>query len=197
MGLGEGMRPLNDQATDQIPIRLLMSLVIISAIVVLVVVVSGNLRTALAEQNVEAQCRAVEACLSTLAEGGAFRDVDACTSTNGDIRVITLTFPESLVYLCFGGDPDPLENGHYCSDLLEEGAVVCYKVEGGSKHMIWLPQETYRFREGIYVDNRWILSGDGQSLLFTCGGVRTLVFERVQKNHIKYILVHTTDEMNS
>lgn len=194
---GDGMRTSNNHAADQLPIRLMMSLAIIAAIVVLIVGASGALRTFLAEQQTEAQCRQLEACLSTLAESGAFRDVDACHTAEGAIRVMTLSLPDSLVYLCFGGDPDPLDTGLYSSELVEDGAVIFYKVQGGSKQVIWLPEETYKFREGAFVDHRWVIHGEGQSFIIRQGGTLTLVFERVQKNHMKYILIHTIDEMNS
>lgn len=191
------MSTWNNQAADQLPIRLLMSLVIVVTIIVIVVSASGTLRSFLAEQNVETQCRKLEACLSGLAESGAFRDVDACNTAEGTMRVMTFSLPESLEYLSFGGDPDPLNTGLYGSEIVQDGAVIFYKVQGGNKHVIWLPKETYKFRRGVYVDHQWVICDEVQSFVIHQGGSITLVFERVQKNHMKYILIHTTDEIIS
>jgi hypothetical protein len=190
------MSQRNNDAVDQLPIRLMMSLAIIAAIVVLVVSASGTLRTFFAEQQVESQCRLLEASLSTMAESGAVRDVDDLNAAEGTKRVQTFTLPESLVYLSFGGDPDPSNTGSFSSKLVEDGAVIFYKVQGGSRQIIWLPKETYKFREGTFVDDYWRITGEGKSFLIHTGGTVTLVFERVQKNHMTYILVHTTDDID-
>jgi hypothetical protein len=190
------MKNRNSAAIDQLPIRLIMSLAIIAAIILLIVSASGPLRTFLAEQEVESQCRLLESSLSTLAESGAFRDVDDLNGAEGTKRVQTFTLPKSLVYLSFGGDPDPSNTGLFTSELLEDGAVICYKVQGGSKQVIWLPKETHKFREGAFVDDHWVIHGDGHSFIIRTGGILTLLFERVEKNHKSYILIHTTDEMN-
>lgn len=189
------MRNSTNDAADQLPVRLMLSLALIAAIVVLLVFASGTLQTFLAEQQVETQCRLLESSLLTLVESGAFRDVDAQNTTEGTKRVQTFTFPDSLVYLSFGGDPDPSNTGLFTSELLEDGAVICYKVQGGGKQVIWLPRGTCKFREGVFIENRWVIHGTGQSVIIRTGGTITLVFERVEKNHNGYILVHTTDEI--
>jgi len=186
----------DNDAVDQLPIRLMMSLAIIAVILVLVACASGALRTFLAEQQVESQCRQLEASLSTLTESGAVRDVDDLNAAEGTKRVHTISLPDSLIYLSFGGDPDPSNTGWYSSELVEDGAVIFYKVNGGSKQVIWLPKETYQFREGTFINDHWTIDGDGQSLIICTGGTLTLVFERVQKNHKSYILVHNTDDID-
>lgn len=190
------MTKWDNDAADQLPIRLMMSLAIIAAILVLVAAASSSLRTFFAEQQVESQCRLLEASLSTLTESGAVRDVDDLNAAEGTKRVHTISLPDSLIYLSFGGDPDPSDTGWYSSELVEDGAVIFYKVQGGSKQVIWLPKETYKFREGTFIDDHWMIHGDGQSFIIYTGGTLTLVFERVQKNHKSYILVHNTDDID-
>jgi hypothetical protein len=190
------MTKLDNDAVDQLPIRLVMSLAIIAAILFLVACASSTLRTSLAEQQVESQCRKLEASLSTMTESGAVRDVDDSNAAEGTKRVQTIILPDSLIYLSFGGDPDPSNTGVFCSELVEDGAVIFYRVQGGSKQVIWLPMETYKFREGVFVDDHWTMDGEGQSLVINKGGTVTLIFERVQKNHKSYILVHNTDDID-
>jgi type II secretory pathway pseudopilin PulG len=192
---GFPLQQMNNEAVEMLPIRLIISLAIIAAIAVLIVVASGNLRTILAEQEVEQQCRLLESSLSTMAGTGGFRDVDVFSAPEGSKRIQTFSLPDSLMYLSFGGDPDPSNTGVLTSGLTEDGAVIFYQVQGGSKKVIWLPKETYKFREGTYVDNTWVIQGDGQSYIIRGGGTTTLVFERVQKNHQVYILIHGNDEI--
>lgn len=191
------MTKWDNDAVEQLPVRLMMSLAIIAAILILVAYSSGSLRTFLAEQQIESQCRLLEASLSTLTESGAVRDVDDLNAAEGTKRVHTISLPDSLVYLSFGGDPDPSDTGWYTSELVEDGAVIFYKIQGGSKQVIWLPKETYKFREGTFINDHWTIDGAGQSFIIHTSGTLTLVFERVQKNHITYILVHNIDDIDS
>jgi len=185
---------MNTTAVEMIPVRLIISLAIIAAIAVMMVFASGGLRTLLAEHQVEQECRLLESTLSTMVGSGVPRDVDEASDAEGTKRVQTFTLPDSLLYLSFGGNPDPLNTGVLKPGLIEDGAAIFYKVGGGSKQVIWLPKETYKFREGTYVDDKWVINGTGQSFIVHSGGKITLVFERVQKNHVIYILIHGTDE---
>ncbi len=116
----------DNDAADQLPVRLLLSLVIVGAIIALVAGASGTLRIYLAEQQVESQCRALVASLSTMTESGAVRDVDDLSAAEGTKRVHTFTLPDSLVFLCFGGNPSASGTGVFSSELLEDGAVISY-----------------------------------------------------------------------
>ena len=190
------MNPRINDAVDQLPVRLMMSLAIVAAVILVFTAASTTLRTLLAEQTVESQCRRLESSLSTLVQSGACRDVDDAHAAEGTKRVQTFSLPDSLVYLSFGGDPDPLSTGRFTSALLNDGAVIVYQVQGGSKNIIWLPLETSKFRAGSFIDGHWVIEGAGHNVLIRTGGTVTLVFERVQKNHDCYILVHTTGERN-
>jgi len=185
---------MNTTAVEMIPIRFIISLAIIAAIAIMMVFASGSLHTLLAEHQVEQECRLLESTLSTMVGSGVPRDVDEASAAEGTKRVQTFTLPDSLLYLSFGGDPDSLNTGVLKTGLIEDGAAIFYRVDGGSKQVIWLPKETYKFREGTYVDNKWVINGTGQSFIVHSGEKITLVFERVQKNHVTYILIHGTDE---
>ena len=100
-----------------------------------------------------------------------------------------------MIYLSFGVDPDPNNNGELQTGLTENGSTIFYRVAGGSKHVLWFEDE-YRFREGIYTDGKWVINDDGQGYIITCGGKTTLTFELVLKNHETYILIHATDTIN-
>jgi hypothetical protein len=176
-----------------IPVRLIVSIAIVAAIAFMVVIASSNLRVLLAEQQVEKECRSLESSLCTMLSSGAARDIDETGAAEGTKRIQTFSLPDSLVYLCFGGDPDFSGTGVFQPDLIEDGTVIVYKVEGGSNKVMWLPKETCKFREGTIVDNKWVIAGTGQSYIIHSGGKITLVFECVQKSHQVYILIHGND----
>jgi hypothetical protein len=189
------MKHLDTFAAEMIPIRLIISIAIIAVIAVLVGVGMGFLRTSLAEREVEQQCRQVTATLCTMVQSGVPRDLDEWNAAEGTKRIQTLTLPETLVYLSFGGDPDAGNTGVLHQEVTEDGSAIFYKVQGGSKQVIWLAKGTYRFREGRFSNGTWTLNGKGCSYVIDHGGRSTLVFELVQKNHVVYILIHGYDEI--
>jgi hypothetical protein len=185
-----------NDAVDQLPIRLLMSLAIIAAVVLIIGGASGWMRTFLAEQQIENQCRMLEASLLTMVHAGASRDVDDPLAVEGAKRVQQFTLPDSVVFLSFGGNPDPTGQGYFSSELVEDGAAIFYRVQGGSTHVLWLPKESFQFREGLCVDTHWIVHDAGQSFIIHQAGQYVLVFEHVQKNHEQFILIHNTDDID-
>jgi len=187
------MRHMNGDATEMIPIRFMISVAIIAAILVLVAVASQSLGVSLAEHQVEQECLLVQSSLSTMIASGSARDIDSVDTAEGTQRIQTLMLPDSLIYLSFGGVPDPLNSGELHSSLTENGAVISYRVQGGSNHVLWLPKDTYKLREGVLHENIWVLSGAGESYIVRHGGTLRLVFELVQQNHETYILIHAND----
>jgi hypothetical protein len=187
------MRQMKDDATEMIPIRLLISIVIIATIMVIVAVASESLRVSLAEGQVEHECRLLQSSLATMMTSGVPRDVDCIDSAEGTKRVQTMTLPDSLMYLSFGGNPDPLNIGELRPTLIENGAALFYRVQGGDAHVIWLPTDIYKFREGTFYGCTWVVKGTEECFILHQGGSTTLVFELVKKNNVKYILIHAND----
>lgn len=181
---------MNSAGAEMLPIRLVISVALIAAVCVLLAVATSTLHSSLAEHQIQRQCQNLESSLSTMMRSGVPRDVDDRSFAEGTKRVQKFTFPESLIYLSFGGDPDPLNSGVLTTDLLEDGAAIVYRIDGGGKHILWLPKEIYRFRAGNCVDNTWVMAGDGESFIVTGGGTITLMFECVLQNQIIYILVY-------
>jgi hypothetical protein len=184
------LRRNDDTAAELLPLRLIMSVVLIAALGMMVMLAAGSLKIFFAEQSVDQQCHDLLASLGTMVVDGAFRDIHSLSETGGTKRVFSFQLPDSLMYFCIGGDPDPLDTGHLTTELLEDGAVIVYKIQGGSKHVMWLPTETYHFRLGVFLNQHWTIAGEEQSLLICHGGKVRLVFECVQQYHQHYLLVH-------
>jgi type II secretory pathway pseudopilin PulG len=189
------MRTIDSFAAEMIPIRLLVSIAIVAAVAVLVGIGMGMLRTNLAQQQVEQECSDLLSSLDTMVQSGAPRDLEEGLAAAGTMRVQSLVLPDNLLYISFGGDPDAANTGVLHPLVSEDGSVIVYKVQDGSKQFIWLPRGIYRFREGYLSNHTWTLVGDGESYILNHGGTCTLVFELVEKNHKIYILIYGNNDL--
>lgn len=177
-----------------IPLRMIMSVAIIAAMSVMIAVGYQQYTIMCSEAMVTNDLSAFQAELTTLLASGVPRDVNQQGAGNGTIRVHTFRLPDSLVYLAFGVDPDPDNIGERSTGLCEDGAMMCFRVQGGSKHIRWVPHSAYRFREGIYADGTWVLNTPAQGHIVTQAGSHTLVVELVNHNGQLYLLLHATDQ---
>ncbi|MDH7517311.1 MAG: hypothetical protein QHH19_03095 [Candidatus Thermoplasmatota archaeon] len=187
------MRKPDEFASEMIPIRLLISIAVISAIAIMVTIGYNNLNVVFAENNVENECRSLESKLYTMVSSGVARDLDEIDAGDGTKRVHTFSLPNSIIYLSFGVDPDPENNGILRTGLTCNGSVIFYKVQGGSKHVIWLSEEKFRFREGKNTGDKWVINGEGQGFIIKNSGETSLVFELVKRDSETFILIQAND----
>jgi len=185
----------NNFAAEMIPIRLIISIVIISSILLMIGVGFRNYNITSAENHIQLECEALKSKLVTMIESGISRDVDEINSCDGTKRRFTFSLPDNLIYLSFGVDPDINDDGILETGLTANGSVIFYKISGGSKHVYWF-EGKYKFREGKYVDDKWIINNDGEGYIIESGGIIMLNFEFVQKNQKTYILIHATDTID-
>lgn len=188
------MRKTNDIASDMLPIRLIISIAVVSAVTLMVFFGFLNLRVVLAENQIKNDCNTLESKIHTMVSSGVPRDIDESGAGDGTKRVQTFNIPDNIVFLSFGVDPDEDNDGFLETGLTENGATIYYKVQGGSKQVIWLDKE-FRFREGILENNKWIINGGGEGLILKNSGEVVLNFEFVEKNHKTYILIRSNDEI--
>jgi hypothetical protein len=186
------MRKIDDFAADMIPTRLIVSIAIIAAITLLVAFGYRVLSINSAENKVEQDCRGLESELFSMIASGVARDADDMNADDGTMRSYSFNLPDSLIYLSFGVDPDPDNNGKLGTGLTVNGSVIFYMVDGGSKKAVWL-DERFKFREGLLNSNTWVINGDGQGYIKQGGGKSTLIFELVKQNNESFILIHGTD----
>jgi hypothetical protein len=200
MKIKSGLKKLDNKAADFLPIRLIVSLVVIVAITGLMGFGLYNLSITQSENQVDQECKELISSLNSMVAKGEPRDVYDVSGTRGSTRVVELDLPDNLLYLSFGMDPDPLNNGKLRSGLDGEGNVIFYKLEGGSKKSIWL-DEDFKFREGLlYSKNpdKWIIIPsslcDPEGYVISDGGETTITFELVKDGQENLILIHARDE---
>jgi hypothetical protein len=190
------MKKIDNTASEMIPIRLIISIAIMAAIAFMLAVGYNNLSITLSENQIENQYITLESKLYTMLASGVTRDVDELNAGDGTMRTHTFDLPDNVVYLAFGIDPDPNNNGELITGLTDDGSAVFYKVSNGNKHVIWLSGDDFRFREGNNTNGKWIINNDEQGFILRNSGKTTLTFELVQKNHEKYVLILANDNIN-
>ena len=189
------MRKLDNYAADMIPIRLIISISVVAAIVLIFSIGFINLRVNLAQSSIENDINFIESNLLNVIASGVARDVDEVDASDGTKRLISLSLPDNILFLSFGLDPDIDNDGVLNSGLFEDGANIFYQVQGGSKKVIWFDSE-FRFREGNYSKNKWTLNSPEQGYIISSPGKYSIVFELVERFNEKYILIQSTDEFS-
>lgn len=189
------MKKLNNFAIEFIPIRLIISIILIGFISSLILTGFLKINIITSENQIENQCRLLESKLITMVVSGVARNLDLINSTEGTKRSQVFILPDNLIYLSFGVDPEPDNNGILTTGLTNNGSAIFYKVDGGNKKVIWLDSKKFHFREGFFINNKWYINGKGQGLILIKNGTVKLIFELVQKNDEIYILIHLTDNV--
>jgi hypothetical protein len=169
-----------------VPIRVLVSIAVIAAIAGLCYCGMREQRVAAAEARMEVLCQHIVAELSSLVAGGSARDLGDCTAPPGTRRILAVELPGPCLYLCFGADPDPDDDGVLTTALLHSTAVMVYRVQGGGTHAVWLPYPAVGFRSCSPTDARVALDA---SVIVQGPGKTVLSFELVSDSHGMYILV--------
>jgi hypothetical protein len=192
------MRKFDDNALQMLPIRLMISIIIIAAISTLVAAGWMNFSIIHAENQIESQCNTLISHLNSLTTNGIPRDLSLVNQPEGSKRTQKITIPNNVVYLAFGVEPDYTSTGEIKSGLTDNGNVIFFQVNGGSKQVMWLDNEIY-FREGIYENNEWKINDDKgeQGYIIESDGTMTLTFELVKDNVNEYVLIHSNDNIEN
>ncbi len=177
-----------------ISMRLLMSIVVIVVISSLFYVGLKNIMPSIAEAKVERQVNALDNLFQEMITGDA-RDValyEDYKTQSGERRTFSFDLPSQLNYLGIGTDPDPDNDGQLERNLMEDGTVIVYKVEGRSKKIHWL-DEDIRIRLGEYKDGNWLIKKPEEGLILKAEGKFEITFELVKYHNKKYILIHSNN----
>jgi len=177
-----------------ISMRLLMSIIVIVVISGLFYVGLKNIMPSVAEAKVEKQINALDTLFQEMLTGDA-RDValyEDYKTQSGERRTFSFNLPSQLNYLGIGTDPDPDNDGHLERNLMEDGTVIVYKVEGRSKKIHWLGEDV-RIRLGEYKDGNWLIKKPEEGLILKGEGKFEITFELVKYHNEKYILIHSNN----
>lgn len=177
-----------------LPMRLLMSIVVIAAISAVFYVGIKNMMPAMAENKVERQITELQAMFEEIIKGDArnLNIMENYKTSPGERRVFKLDLPSSLAYLGIGTDPDPDNDGQLERSLIEDGRIIVFKIKGRSKKIYWL-EEDIKIRLGKYEDDNWLIKEPEEGLIIANGGEYKITFELVTYHEEKYILIYANN----
>jgi hypothetical protein len=189
------MRRKEDVAAEHLPIRLIISISVMVAIAFLIAFGYQNSMVKIDEDHLNNQCLTLMTKLDLLVRGGTPRALGEPNAMSGTTRTFSFILPASLEFLALGVDPDPCDEGKLITGLTENGSVICYKIEGSTKQVLWFPDKDIKFREGNFAGSRWMIHSDGQGFILCYPGKTKLTFELVETNNQRYVLIHKNDNI--
>jgi hypothetical protein len=177
----------NCTASEMIPIRLLMSITIISAIMLLAFVGFQRIDTTTEMQRFEDELVVLRSELSLLCKTGESRDVRNPGAPSGSTRVFSFHIPSSLSTLSFGSYPWVSSSmDQYESDI---SSGIFYQNTLGETKALWCDSSII-FRKGIYQDSRWITSDETPYFTFSDSATLTVTFEKVYDTASTVIIIY-------
>lgn len=136
------------RAADTIPLKLVVYLGLLTAVLLLIAHAWENASPVLDEAEIETQVEAAALSLCSIQQGHA-RPLEDRYGPEGSMCVLTLSLPESVRYLSFGVDPDPDCSGNLSdSEWNPENNTLIYQYKNGVKQRVLLEVETVHFLKG-------------------------------------------------
>lgn len=138
----------NTEAVDTIPLKLVVYLALLAAVLVLVLHAWNAATPALEDAEIEAQVRTASLSILSIQDGYARNSADNYSSS-GSMCTLEFSLPASVRYLSFGVDPDPESNGQLNdSEWLLENNTMLYQYKTGVKKRVLLKGKPVHFARG-------------------------------------------------
>lgn len=150
----------NTVAADTIPLKLVVYLALLAAVVLLLAHAWSIASPVL--QGAEIKAQAESASLSLLSiQGGYARNSEDRHSPEGSMCTLPFSLPPSVRYVSFGVDPDQECNGNLTdSEWTPENNTLIYQYKNGVKKRVFLEGAPVHFIKGIKnSDGIWVPAG--------------------------------------
>ncbi len=189
-------------AADTIPLKLVVYLGLLAAVLILAVQAWYTMSPVLEEAQIKSQVEAASLSIRSIQEGYA-RDSAESHSPEGIMCTLKFSFPASVRYISFGVDPDPECNGQlHDSEWVLENNTIIYQYKNGVKKRLFLEGKPVHFikgeqnSEGIWMplesrENALMplsLEKTGAIIEYPVSG--EFLFELVTQNGIRYTTSH-------
>ncbi len=136
------------RATDTIPLKLVVYLGLLAAVLLLISLAWENASPVLDDAEIEAQVEDAALSLRSIQNGHA-RPLEEIYGSEGSMCILTLSLPDSVRYLSFGVDPDPECSGNLSdSEWKLENNTLIYQYKNGVKQRVLLEGEKVHFLKG-------------------------------------------------
>jgi hypothetical protein len=178
---------IDTAAAEMIPIRLLLSVAIISVISFLTFAGFQQIQSAGEIDSFEKDLLMLKVELSTLYATGAPRDLRDPFAPVGTSRIFSFYIPSTVTVLRFGSNQfaDPLKLGY--DEKSTSG--IFYEMISGSEQVIWC-DTLIHFLKGTLQDSRWISSDDPIIFYMSGGGRLDATFELVLYDDDVCVLIY-------
>lgn len=189
-------------AADTIPLKLVVYLGLLAAVLILVAQAWHTVNPVLEEAQIKAQIEAASLSIRSIQEGYA-RDSAESHSPEGTMCTLKFSFPASVRYISFGVDPDPECNGQLSdSEWTLENNTIIYQYKNGVKKRLFLEGKPVHFIKGEQnSEGTWMPSGSLENSLAPLSLEKTgvvieypvsgeFLFELVMRNGIRYSMSH-------
>ena len=191
---------LDTAAADTIPLKLVVYLGLLAAVVLLLAQAWNIASPVLQEAEIKTQAETASLSLLSI-QGGYARDSADRYSPEGSMCTLTFSLPPSVRYISFGVDPDQECNGNLTdSGWVLENNTLIYQYKNGVKKRVLLEGKPIHFikgiqnSEGIWIPAESQDSSQTASVLESTGVVieypvsGEFLFEMVTRNGIKYTM---------
>jgi len=190
------------RAADTIPLKLVVYLGLLAAVLLLIAQAWENASPVLDEAEIKAQVEDAALSLHSIQKGHS-RPLEDIYAPEGSGCILTLSLPESISYLSFGVDPDPDCSGNLSdSEWKLESNTLIYQYKNGVKQRVLLEGETVHFLKGAPdEEGNWVPAASLENNETPSGFNETgivikypvsgeFVFELVSENGIRYTMSH-------
>ena len=189
-------------ATDTIPLKLVVYLGLIAAILLLLAQAWHTAIPVLDDAEIKAQTEAASMSILSIQDGYARNSADLY-SPEGSMCTIGFSLPASVRYISFGVDPDPECNGQLNdSEWVMENNTIIYQYKSGVKDRIFLKGTSVHFvkgernSEGIWIpledseNNDTLLASEKTGVVIEDPVSGEYLFEMVTRNDVRYTMSH-------
>lgn len=187
-------------AADTIPLKLVVYLGLLAAVLILIAHAWHTLSPVLEDAEVNAQVEAASLSILSIQDGYARNSAES-HSLEGTMCTLEFALPASVRYISFGVDPDPECNGKLSeSEWTPENNTIIYQYKNGVKKRLFLEGKPVHFikgelnSEGIWMpqENRedpWMpLAPESAGVVIEYPVSEEFVFELVSQNGIRYTM---------
>ncbi|KKG11185.1 hypothetical protein [Methanosarcina sp. 2.H.A.1B.4] len=148
-------------AADTIPLKLVVYLGLLAAVVLLLAQAWNIASPVLQEAEIKAQAETASLSLLSI-QGGYARNPADRYSPEGSMCTLTFSLPPSVRYISFGVDPDQECNGNLTdSGWVPENNTLIYQYKNGVKKRVLLEGNPIHFIKGIQnSEGIWVPAGN-------------------------------------
>ncbi len=138
------------EAADTIPLKLVVYLALLAAVVVLLAQAWSIASPALQDAEIKAQAETASLSLLSI-QGGYARNSEDRYSPEGSMCTLKFSLPPSVRYVSFGVDPDQERNGNLTdSEWVPENNTLIYQYKNGVKKRVLLEGAPIHIIKGLH-----------------------------------------------